>query len=507
MSSLHLGLIFLAVILVGATIFNRKKRSQAVPLPPGPQGVPLLGNLPWFLCNSNFIWLKFTELAQFHGELIYLNLAGKSVVVLNSAEAAFDLLDQRGSNYSNRPELIMASKILAGGVHIGFVPYGILWRKLRKAVHFGLNKKSAEAYFTIQEQETKVLVRRLLKAPDEWHGHFNLLAASTILSIVYGVPYSLSLDEPHIRKIYQFMEHMLHAAVPGNYLVDIFPFLNRLPPWLARFKQEGLKAHQTYTDLFVSLLESETNKSYRNLSFAASLSKNEKDLGLTIKEKAWLAGSLFGGGSDTTASVLSVFMLAMILHPHVLKKAQAEIDQVVGKARMPCFQDQGNLPYIGAIMKEALRWIPITPLGLARSSNDPLIYKGHYIPGNSIILTNVWAMNRNPDVYHNPTEFIPERYLSSDNKREIRPKYTREGTHAFGFGRRVCPGSNIANNTLFITIATMVWGFDITLSDPSHPPSMDSLMDNGAVLRPCPFKCSLSPRPHTESTVSKLVDE
>lgn len=146
MSSLHLGLIFLAVILVGATIFNRKKRSQAVPLPPGPQGVPLLGNLPWFLCNSNFIWLKFTELAQFHGmqagliickdslygdgyftgELIYLNLAGKSVVVLNSAEAAFDLLDQRGSNYSNRPELIMASKILAGGVHIGFVPYGIL---------------------------------------------------------------------------------------------------------------------------------------------------------------------------------------------------------------------------------------------------------------------------------------------------------------------------------------------------------------------------------------------
>lgn len=101
-------------------------------------------------------------------------------------------------------------------------------------------------------------------------------------------------------------------------------------------------------------------------------------------------------------------MLAMILHPHVLKKAQAEIDQVVGKARMPCFQDQGNLPYIGAIMKEALRWIPITPLGsdkslyfnerinviymkgLARSSNDPLIYKGHYIPGNSIILTNVW---------------------------------------------------------------------------------------------------------------------
>ena len=65
-----------------------------------------------------------------------------------------------------------------------------------------------------------------------------------------------------------------------------------------------------------------------------------------------------------TFSTLLVFFLAMVLHPEVQAKAQAEIDRVVGKDRLPDFDDKPALPYLEAIMRETLRWYPVVPLGL-----------------------------------------------------------------------------------------------------------------------------------------------
>ena len=67
------------------------------------------------------------------------------------------------------------------------------------------------------------------------------------------------------------------------------------------------------------------------------------------------------------------FILAMILYPDVQRKAKAEIDQIVGNSRLPNFSDEGALPYVEAVLKETLRWHPVTPLGMISRSTVGVI--------------------------------------------------------------------------------------------------------------------------------------
>jgi hypothetical protein len=87
---------------------------------------------------------------------------------------------------------------------------------------------------------------------------------------------------------------------------------------------------------------------------------------------------------------MSCFFLAMILYPEVQRKAQAEIDNVVGTRRLPSFDDRGNLPYVEAIVKEVLRWHPVAPMGLPHMTTDDIIFNGYLIPKGALIIPNIW---------------------------------------------------------------------------------------------------------------------
>jgi cytochrome P450 len=158
-----------------------------------------------------------------------------------------------------------------------------------------------------------------------------------------------------------------------------------------------------------------------------------------------------------TAASLSAFMLAMRLYPNVMKKGQVEIDSVVGRDRLPTFEDWDNLPYIRAIVKEVLRWRPVAPLGVPRrttkvSSSVSVslltscmkriwtqddVYEGYFIPKGTIVLANIWAMNRDPALFPDYEEFRPERFLDESGTVEVVPRDTHNQGHvSFGFGRR-----------------------------------------------------------------------
>ena len=78
------------------------------------------------------------------------------------------------------------------------------------------------------------------------------------------------------------------------------------------------------------------------------------------------------------------------LHPHVVKKAQEELDRVVGKERLPGFSDRDNLPYISALLKELLRWACPTPVGMPKQAMEDDVYKGYRIPAGATIIENIW---------------------------------------------------------------------------------------------------------------------
>ncbi|KIJ08721.1 hypothetical protein PAXINDRAFT_88448 [Paxillus involutus ATCC 200175] len=146
----------------------------------------------------------------------------------------------------------------------------------------------------------------------------------------------------------------------------------------------------------------------------------------------------------------------MILHPEIQQKARAEIDAVVGRDRLPNFSDRGSMPFMDCIVKEVLRWKPISPLGAPHATTDNDIYRGMFIPKNTTVVPNIWAMLHDPEVYYDPEEFIPERFLQTET-RDPCPDPSRV---VWGFGRRICPGRHLADTSLWMAMASLLWAFD-----------------------------------------------
>jgi cytochrome P450 len=144
-------------------------------------------------------------------------------------------------------------------------------------------------------------------------------------------------------------------------------------------------------------------------------------------------------GAETTSAVMAWWMLAMTIYPDVQARAQAELDAVIGRDRLPTFADFDKLPYIQAMTKEALRWRPVDPIGLPHRSSEDDWYEGHYIPKGSIVIANVWALHRDRDAYGADADhFNPARHLDDNGQLAPGPPdAAAEGHFTYGFGRRV----------------------------------------------------------------------
>lgn len=206
----------------------------------------------------------------------------------------------------------------------------------------------------------------------------------------------------------------------------------------------------------------------------------------------WAAASIYFGGSDTTVASTSSFFLAMTLYPDVVKKAQAELDAVVGPHRLPTFADWEKLPYLDAVFKEVLRWAPVTPFGGHHRLIQNDVQNGFLIPAGTAIIVNMWGLLHDEKIYSHPMIFDPERFLTTDKKvAELDPhKIT------FGYGRRSCPGVHIADASVFLYIATVLAAFDISkaVDDSGHVIEVKAEFTSGLVSHPAPFRCSIKPR-------------
>jgi len=233
-------------------------------------------------------------------------------------------------------------------------------------------------------------------------------------------------------------------------------------------------------------------------SFSASLIQSNR---LSEPEMSFLAGLLYSAGAETTSTTLAWWALAMIAFPYTQRKAQAELDTVVGRDRMPTFADAPNLPYLGAVIREVLRWRPALPLGVPHATTEDDWYEGMFIPKGAICMPNTWHCNHDKAVFgEDADEFRPERHLDANNGELLPgPLETNQGGHVtFGFGRRICVGKELALESLFINIARVLWA--ATLERPRDangkqvPLDTDTLVDAGLIARPAPYDCVVRPR-------------
>jgi cytochrome P450 len=195
--------------------------------------------------------------------------------------------------------------------------------------------------------------------------------------------------------------------------------------------------------------------------------------------------------SDTTVTAMMWCTLAMVAYPHAQRRAQAELDAVVGRARLPTFADAPYLPYVRAIVRETLRWRPVATLGMPHVATEKDWYGDVYIPKGTTCMANVWHCNHDRTVYGDDAdEFRPERYLDEKNgnggELTTGPAVNQEGHFTYGFGRRTCVGRNLANEELFMVMARMLWATNIERARDEDgneiPLDVEAIVDVGTVM-------------------------
>ncbi|PPQ82698.1 hypothetical protein CVT24_004307 [Panaeolus cyanescens] len=476
-----LSLLYGSISAVLALVFFsivQKRKSESRRIPPGPRGLPLFGNA--LQMPKETPWLTFAEWSKIYGDVFYINVFGTSVIILNSMKAAKELLDKRSAVYSDRPKLNMAS-LCGYDRTFTLQSYGHEWRQQRKLVVQEFHPTHCQDYYALQDERAAAVVHKILQDPSRLtYAKMQIVncprqIGAVILRAAYGYTVQ-SEDDPWLKTGLEMMHEFDLATTLGNFTVDFIPWIKYIPAWVpgASFQKKAQQWRKNYDRVAWEPLTWTKNNWESGRAVMPNMCGNIYEaaggqLGQEVETRlAYALPGVLGGGLDTNVTTALSFFMAMILYPEVQMKAQAKLDRVVGKERLPSVSDRPNLPYIRSIMAEVYRWAPAGPLSVPHAPNHDDEYDGMLIPKGSMIIPNVWHILHNANDYPDPMAFIPERYNGRDAEMD------KVRNVAFGFGRRICPGMHFAEGTFFAIVATTLATCDIL-------PGLD---ENGQVALP-----------------------
>ncbi|KAI0372695.1 cytochrome P450 [Pilatotrama ljubarskyi] len=473
-------------------------RRRCLPLPPGPRPLPLVGNVLDF--PKSHLGREFHALSEKYGDVVYLKVLGQSVILLDSYETACELLEKRSANYSDRPQSVMVKMTNLYWIFV-FKNYGPEWRKYRRVLHNAFLPDVVSRYQPIQLQITHQLLRTLLDSPVDFSGNIKFSFAAAVLRIVYGLDATQG-EKKYYQQVEELASISSDISTPGRHVVEAFPSMQRLPSWFPgtgfrKLAADWRKEIATIRDYLYDSAKEAMNPDGGQESIIAQYTEQqvEEDVARNV------TATIYAAGADTTNAAVHAFVLAMAIYPEVQRKAQAELDGVIGPNRLPDFSDQTALPYVSALVKEVLRWHVVAPIGVPHCSIADDEYKGCLIPGGSIVIANQWAMSRDPVQYPDPERFSPDRFLFNG---KLNPVVRDPSSFVFGFGRRICPGRNFAELSLFITCASILHTLTISppLDETGVAKKLEMKVNKTAVSHPEPFECHIAARnPRMEELV------
>ncbi|KAJ7483530.1 cytochrome P450 [Mycena latifolia] len=494
-SSSTWSILGLAILFYG---FRWKRNRSRLPLPPGPKKLPLVGNL--FDMPTERQWEAYHSWSkEFNSDIIHLDVAGTSIVVLSTMEAVRDLFDKRSSLYSDRPRMTMVVELMGWDFGTGWVHFRRP-RSHRKIFHDAFNVGAAKQFHPQERAAAYALLHRVLNNPKDVLHHLRHMAGALIIDITYGI--DVNSHPQYIDLAEEALHGLATASLPGRFFVDTFPMLKYVPSWVpgADFKRQAKQWHKATR----GLLEKPFAQAKRDIALGiaprsltsvsiAALDDSKNGTGDQEALVKATAATMYSGGADTTVAALGTFLLAMLANPEAQQKAQAELDSVIGPEQLPDFTDESALPYVSAVVKEALRWQPVAPIAIPHYLTVDDEYRGYRIPAGSLVIGNAWAILNDEEMYPDPHTFKPERFLR-DGK--LDPSVRDPDTAAFGFGRRICPGKNMAMASLWITIASMLATLDIKKARDETGKEVEPSYEYfpGLISAPLPFKFSITPR-------------
>ncbi|KAF7346306.1 O-methylsterigmatocystin oxidoreductase [Mycena sanguinolenta] len=436
------SLALLALTAIALTVFHKIFKAWQRRHLPFPPGPP-----PYALIGNfrdlpkKLPWLTYTKWGIQYDDLVHASALGQHIVLVNSVRTAVELFEKRSHVYSDRPVVTMVE----------------------------------------------------------------LLAAAIIMATVYG--YEVQPTNDHFVALSESaMKKLSNSFFPGAMAVNTLPILRYLPSWMPgagfqRYPAEGRQLTKEMQEVPFNFAKQNMRDGMDSTSVVARLLEADRYDDAAIQA---VAGTAYAGGTDTTVSSLGSFFLAMALYPEIQKKAQTEIDTVIGTRRLPEFEDRPSLPFVEALYREVMRWKPAGPLGVARASTEDDVYNGYFIPKGTTVICNIWAMTRDESVYPEPDRFNPDRFFTADGRLK-----EDDTILAFGFGKRICAGRYIADATIWATIVSVLSTFNITKAKDAtgQEIDIDPEYSDGMTSHPGPFACSITPRSETAKHLVQATAE
>ncbi|KAI0977223.1 putative cytochrome P450 oxidoreductase [Xylaria arbuscula] len=457
------------VLLLRRRVLGVKRR---LPLPPGPPGEPLIGHLRVIPAeHPEFQYAQWAK--EYNTDILHFKVCGRSIIVLNSIEAAHDLLDKRGANYADRPRFVLF-EVMGWGVTLTFLRWSRRFVLHRKILQSSFTQSACKAYQPIQTEEACRAARAIIADPSSWEILLRQFSTAVVLRVGFGIEVQ-EKDDPYIKMTLDVEEATGKGGAPAGNVVDFFPILRYLPNRFARIsKLFRPLIHARSTRKYIQRLHDapweavepsirageQAKVSFMHTQFGQYLSNEDAGTSneATIEDLKGLAGAIAIAGGNTTWSTIIVCILGLLKNPRALAKARAEMEDLIGidkngdLLRLPTFEDRPRLKYLANVLHESTRWQPLSPLGVPHATLADDEYKGYYIPAGSVVYPNVRAMSRDERHYSSPEMFWPERYqpLAEGGRGEPLP----DGP--FGFGRRRCPGEHLAMSGVYIMVAILL---------------------------------------------------
>ncbi|XP_014672810.1 PREDICTED: cytochrome P450 2C19-like isoform X3 [Priapulus caudatus] len=477
-----LGRNIVSVVLVVITALVSSyyvKRPRGAP--PGPRGWPVVGSLVSLAGKHGGRYLK--QLSEQYGPIFSLYMGSQFTVVVNDVELAREAFLNQGEHTAARPYHTALRRYMAderGEMNGIAFSEGKRWKEHRKFAlsklrEFGMGKVSIEKKI---QDEASACLTHLSNTKGEALNPQALLSScvlNVIVSIAFGARYDYA--DPAFLRLNDHINTIFYDIDIGG-MLNFYPALRHLPVFSRMQKELDAAYERLTTELLGNIAEHEEQatedeadvRDYLGAYLLAQRQRAGTDSTFTPFQLLVSIRDMFLAGSHTVMTTLRWGLLFMLKYPHVLRKVQAEIDDVIGRGRLPCTADQDNMPYTRAAIAEVQRVADIVPLSLAHSTTAEIQLGGYVIPAGTAILANLTAILNDPKHFPEPEKFRPERHLD-----ERGAFVQNEALIPFSIGRRVCLGEALARAELFIFFTSILQNFDIRLPDGVTEPSMDGL--------------------------------
>lgn len=465
-------------------------------LPPGPRGWPIIGAIPVLGAMPH---AALAKMAKQYGPVMYLKMGTCNMVVASTPDAARAFLKTLDLNFSNRPPNAGATHLAYNAQDMVFADYGPRWKLLRKLSNLHmLGGKALEDWAHVRVSELGHMLRAMCEAsrkgePVVVPEMLTYAMANMIGQIILSRRVFVTKGSESNEFKDMVVELMTSAGLfnVGDYIPSV--------AWMdLQGIERGMKRlHRRFDVLLTKMLEEHIATAHERKGkpdFLDVLMANQENLDgekLSFTNIKALLLNLFTAGTDTSSSIIEWSLAEMLKNPRILKQAQDEMDQVIGRNRRLEESDIPKLPYLQAICKETFRKHPSTPLNLPRIADQACEVNGYYIPKGTRLSVNIWAIGRDPDVWDNPLDFTPERFFS-EKYAKINPRGNDFELIPFGAGRRICAGTRMGIVLVQYILGTLVHSFDWKL-----PKDVELNMDEIfglALQKAVPLSAMVTPR-------------